>query len=221
MNKQFLIIAIIAAIAIYLLGLFTCNGYYKNKFQCPTIKSDTVVKYLPSDTGKTHSNIPIGKEDTTWIRFPITEVDSFISFAHDTLTISDTTKIKELQKKYTELLNSFYSTHSYTDTTHFKNGIVKVQSIVTRNSLMNQRVILDSAFQTQITKTPPPISLKEKTQLWLGIDLYGNKHDYLSGAGISATLKFPHIAVNAGTYFDQYNNINYRAGISWLIKLKK
>lgn len=124
-----------------------------------------------------------------------------------------------LKNTYNKMVVKYSSVHSYTDTTHLKLGIVKVQTIVGNNTLIRQRTILDSAFQTIITNN---LSAKEKTQLWFGIDAYGNKKNYLSGAGVSLLLKFKKgIGIDAGTYFDQYNNLNFHAGIRWLIKFHK
>ena len=147
------------------------------------------------------------------------QVDSFISFQ----VITDTTDINKWKEAYYDLAASYNIEKEYIDTAIFLNGIAITTSRVKQNELQEQKTILDSIRQEIIYNTIyKKEQAKDRTQLFLGIEAFGNKNELINAAGFSAFLKLKsNVGFESGIYFNSQSQQFYKAGFKFLIRIKK
>lgn len=147
------------------------------------------------------------------------QVDSFISFQ----VIADSTDINKWKEAYYDLATSYNIEKEYVDTAIFLNGIAITKSRVKQNELQEQKTILDSIRQEIIYNTIYKTQqAKDRTQLFLGIEAFGNKNELIQAAGFNGLLKLKsNIGFEGGYYFNSQQQNFYKVGVKFLIRLKK
>lgn len=180
----------------------------------PTSKTDTFVVFVPQQ-------VPISETitQTNQTKPSKPRIDSFIQFER----VVDTTDLAKLKEAYYELAEAYNLKTEYVDTAIFKNGVAVTNTTVFQNRIEEQKTILDSVRQETIYNTIyKPVKQKDRTQLYLGIETFGNQKELLSAAGFSALLKLKsNIGFEGGYYFNSQNQNFYKAGFKFLIRLKK
>lgn len=146
-------------------------------------------------------------------------IDSFIQYER----VVDTTDLAKLKEAYYELAEAYNLKTEYVDTSLFKNGIAVTNTTVYQNRVEEQKTILDSIRQEIVYNTVyKPFKQKDRTQLYLGIDAIGTKGELINAAGFTALIKLKsNIGFEGGTYFNSQNQQFYKAGVKFLIRLKK
>lgn len=216
MKNSFLYIII--AILILIIYLTTCNSGC-NKLT-PIIKTNTVhvidTTYLPGDTIIVLQYVPV-KENVT--KPKITPIPN--------------TDLKKLTEQYVELAKKHYSEVTYSDSVKlkddkFKNidlGTVYIKDIVSENELKSRDVKYSLKFPivTNTTVITNTIEAKKKIEIYVGIGLTGNKHEFVNGGNAMLSVKDKKdiiYGVTAG-YAYSFGKVYPQFGASVQIKLGK
>lgn len=146
-------------------------------------------------------------------------IDSFIKYE----VVVDTTDLNKLKEAYYDLVEAYNLRTEYVDTSIFKNGVAVTSTTVYQNRVEKQKTILDSIRQQIIYQTVyKPSKTQDKTQLFLGMEAFGNKNELINAAGFNAFLKMKgDIGFEGGYYFNSQNQNFYKLGFKFLIRLKK
>lgn len=216
--KNYLIVLLALIIAVLAI-LRSCENtsYQKKLAKCSESKKeithDTAYILVPQQAALAETIIKTKETKPTKA-----QVDSFIAYQ----VIEDTANAAKWKEAYYNLAAIFNTENEYADTAIFKNGIAIVNSRVKRNELQEQKTILDSIRQDIITNTIVQTKYKDRTQLFLGIEAFGDKHELINAAGFNALLKLKsNIGFESGIYFNSQNQQFYKAGFKFLIRLKK
>ncbi len=210
--KTTIIIVLLLAVIV----LSTCNGCLRKKLDKAkqgttttqqVIKStDTIVKF---DTLRLidHAPIPVQTESPRLA----------IKWKFDTLYIEgvDTIFVDTLAARY-------YATNFYRKDYKTQYGKITTFDTVNRNkSLGSGMVVRFEIPEVTNTSTVTKTEEKHKAALYVGLDAYGNKKDFLNGVGASLMYSSPRaLNYEIGSYFTSQQTLNFRASIKFPLTKK-
>lgn len=189
--------AIICLLVGFLFGLLTCKNCTP---PCPTapesIKSDTAIKYLPSDTSDFSEPILVlegGRIPTTDKPYvpPIINLEP-LPIDTNNITAPLVAKYNILLGAHSDLLEEWMKERVYKNTHRFNDSaVVTTENVVTQNKLIRSRAVLDSIRQIIVTNTITKTVVERKAIGYFGFRSDYNLSDttlYL-GAALSIKLK--------------------------------
>jgi hypothetical protein len=113
-------------------------------------------------------------------------IDSFITYE----VVVDTTDLTRLKTAYYELASLYNERNKFVDTSIFKNGISITNTTVYQNKIEEQKTVLDSIRQEIIYNTVyKEQKSKDRTQLYLGIEAFGDQKEFINAAGFYGFFK--------------------------------
>ncbi len=215
MRAHIFYLAIIGVLVILLLFTWNCNRQEKCPDSTRSEAADTAL-HRDKDSSNWYKPVAVSKTDPKpvppptisrpWILQPV-RVDSFIEFRNvDTAAI----------------LKDYHAIRFYSDPHLTRYGIVEIQDSVSQNKIIARRVHSDFTIPV-ITKTVTVTEqAKARGQLYLGLNLQGNKSDLLSAAGASLMFKTKRDKVyEAGAQIGMDGRLVYQAGLKFKISLKR
>lgn len=112
----------------------------------------------------------------------------------------------------TEIIEDYFSTKDYSQTYDFDYGSILVENSVSENSLQKQRVL--PTWKLPVKTIETIYKDERRGQLFVGVDVYGNKNTTLNGLGGSIMyLHKKDIGIEVGSFVLKNQGIHYRAGL--------
>lgn len=207
---------IIIALTIAVIILSTCNSCressYKRKIAkleqgyktgSVKLKSDTVFK---TDTMRAIIDNPVPYE--------VTKTEKVIDWHFDTL------RIENIPVDIDSLVQDYLATRKYDTTITTDYGEIQLKQVVTENKLTTDTIIPTLKIPT-ITNTITEVRIEKRGIVYLGFDAYGNKKEWINGAGFSVQYKSPNaLAYEIALKLDS-TGVGGRASIKFPLSFRK